>query len=197
VAEHRAYSKIGSRIVKSIPFPNRLSDIDKERLSAAADVFQSAELMHTSTFESAQKTVDSILRAAYDLDDATYARLRAISEWDEHPQITLDPQPDRSVADYVISGIVEEVQDEKGVVSLWISGFDDVQTVPIDPLMPGWMLRPETPFRAKIPFVNKRKRSLEGVVWNSFTPQQHTYQDEEELVQELARILASAGEQDE
>jgi len=62
--------------------------------------------------------------------------------------------------------------------------------------MPGWMLRPETPFRAKIPFVHKRKRSLEGVVWNSFAPQQHTYQNEDELVQELARIFASGGERD-
>jgi hypothetical protein len=161
-------------------------------LTDAVRAIERAAYAHQRLPEDSVQSIDTILRRAYDLDDATYARLRAISEWDEHPHITLDPQPDRSVADYVISGIVEEVQAEKGVVSLWISGFDDAQTVPIDPLMPGWMLRPETPFRAKIPFVHKRKRSLEGVVWNSFAPQQHTYQNEDELVQELARIFAFA-----
>ncbi len=192
IAEHRNYPWIERRIIETIPVPRDLSPDDCLELTEAVRAIEQAAYAHQSLPEDSVQSIDAILRRAYDLDDATYARLRAISEWDEHPQITLDPQPDRSVADYVISGIVEEVQAEKGVVSLWISGFDDVQTVLIDPLMPGWMLRPETPFRAKIPFDNKRKRSLEGVVWNSFTPQQHTYQDEDELVQELARILAFA-----
>jgi len=192
IAEYLNYPWIERRIIETIPIPRDLSPDDCLALTDAVRAIERAAYAHQRLPEDSVQSIDTILRRAYDLDDATYARLRAISEWDEHPHITLDPQPDRSVADYVISGIVEEVQAEKGVVSLWISGFDDAQTVPIDPLMPGWMLRPETPFRAKIPFVHKRKRSLEGVVWNSFAPQQHTYQDEDELVQELARIFAFA-----
>ncbi|WP_129626111.1 HsdM family class I SAM-dependent methyltransferase [Candidatus Oscillochloris fontis] len=196
IAEHRSYPWIERRIIDTIPIPCDLSPDDCRSLTDAVQKIELAANANQQLPEEAVQSIDTILRRAYDLDDATYARLRAISAWDERPQITLDPQPDRSIADYVVSGIVEDVQPEQGVVSLWISDFDDIQTVPIDPLMPGWMLRPETPFRAKIPFANKRKRSLDGVVWNSFAPQQHTYQDEKELVQELSYIFGSGGEQD-
>lgn len=196
IAENRSYPWIERRIIDAIPVPRDLSIDDYRSLTKAVQEIELAANANQPLPEEAVHSIDFILRRAYDLDDATYARIRAISEWDERPQITLDPQPDRSVANYVVSGIVEDVQAEQGVLSLWISGFDDVQTVPIDPLMPGWMLRPETPFRVKIPFANKRKRSLDGVVWNSFAPQQHTYQDENELVQELGHIFGSGGEQD-
>jgi hypothetical protein len=141
----------------------------------------------------AQQTIDTILRAAYNLDDATYDRLRTISEWDKHPMVTLDPQPDRSSADYIISGVVDSVQADDGMVTLWISGFDELQTVPIDPLMPGWMLRPEAAFRAKIPYVCKRQRSLAGVVWGAILPQQYSYLNEEELVEDLEHLFNRAG----
>lgn len=196
VAENRSYPWIERRIIDTIPVPRTLSKDDYHSLTKAVQEIELAANANQPLPEEAVQSIDFILRRAYDLDDATYARIRAIAEWDERPQITLDPQPDRSVADYTVSGVVEDVQPEQGILSLWISGFDDVQTVPIDPLMPGWMLRPETPFRVKIPFANKRKRSLDGVVWNSFAPQQHTYQDENELVQELGHIFGSGGEQD-
>lgn len=194
VAEHRPYAKIESRIVETIPFPSNLEESQLEILSNAADVLRRTESSAVSVRNDAQETIDAILRAAYDLDDATYARLRAVAEWDDHPQITLDPQPDRSTADYIISGIVESVQAEQGTITLWMSGFDDLQTVPIDPLMPGWLLRPEAAFRAKIPFINKRKRTLEHVIWGSFAPQQYTYRSETELVQELGSIFNSDGD---
>lgn len=193
IAESRSYPWIEQNVVATIPIPRNLSPDDYHILTEAVKEIESAANANQPLPEEAIQSIDITLRRAYDLDDATYARLRAVAEWDEHPQITLDPQPDRSVADYIVSGIVEDVQPEQGVLSVWISGFDNVQTVPIDPLMPGWMLRPEAPFRAKIPFANKRKRTLDDVVWNSFVPQQHTYQDENELVQVLARIFNSDG----
>jgi hypothetical protein len=194
VSENVSYRRIERRTANLIPIPRNISPADCVVLTECVHKLEDSSVHNRPLPENALQTIDRILRSAYNLDDATYARLRVISEWDEHPQITLDPQPDRSVADYVISGIVEDVQAEQGTLSLWISGFDDIQTVPIDSLMPGWMLRPDTPFRAKIPFINKRKRSLDGVVWNSFTPQQHTYQDESELIQELSHIFGSGGE---
>ncbi|MBX0328584.1 SAM-dependent methyltransferase [Oscillochloris sp. ZM17-4] len=194
VAENRSYPWIGRRIIETIPIPRNLDTKDYNDLTNAVRQLELAAGDDKILPDSAQKTIDSILRTAYDLDDATYARLRAVAEWDEHPQITLDPQPDRSTADYIISGIVESVQAEQGTITLWMSGFDDLQTVPIDPLMPGWLLRPEAAFRAKIPFINKRRRTLEHVIWGSFTPQQYTYRSETELVQELGSIFNSDGD---
>lgn len=107
--------------------------------------------------------------------------------------VTLDPQPDRSVADYIISGVVDSVKADEGMITLWISGFDELQTVPIDPLMPGWMLRPDAAFRAKIPYTCKRQRSLAGVVWDAIYPQQYTYLSEEELTENLAHLFNRTG----
>jgi hypothetical protein len=196
IAENRSYPWIERRIIDSIPIPKNLSTDDYRSLTKAVQAIELAANADQPLPETATQSIDFILRRAYDLDDATYARLRAVAEWDTHPQITLDPQPNRSIADYTISGVVDSVQADQGTITLWISGFDDLQTVPIDSLMPGWMLRPETPFRAKIPFANKRRRSLADVVWGSFTPQQHTYLAEHELVQALSHIFGSGGEQD-
>lgn len=139
--------------------------------------------------QEATETIDTILKAAYRLDDATFARLRMIARWDQHPHETLDPLPDRSQANYIISGIVDQVDAAQGTITLWMSGFDDLQTVPIDPMMPGWMLRPDVAFRAKIPYACDRSRSLDHVIWGSITPQNYTYLSEEELVESLTRVF--------
>ncbi len=194
IAENRSYPWIERRIIETIPIPRNLNTQNYNDLTNAVRQLESAARNDEALPDNAQKTIDSILRTAYDLDDATYARLRAVAEWDEHPRITLDPQPDRSIADYIISGIVESVQAEQGTITLWMNGFDDLQTISIDPLMPGWLLRPEAAFRAKIPFINKRKRTLEHVIWGSFTPQQYTYRSETELVQKLGSIFNSDGD---
>lgn len=196
IAENRSYPWIERRIIDTIPIPRNLETNDYLNLTKAVQEIERAANTNQSLPEGATRSIDSILRKAYDLDDATYARLRAVAEWDEHPQITLDPQLDRTVADYIISGVVDSVQAEQGTITLWMSGFDELQTVPIDPLMPGWLLRPEVAFRAKIPFSNKRKRTLDDVVWNAFTPQQYTYRDERELVQKLGLVFGSDGDND-
>lgn len=189
VAEHRSYPKIELRVLKTLPFPRNLRQVDVSLITEAVHHLEQAAISKRPPPIDAQETIDRILKTAYNLDDATYTRLRTVAAWDEQPQITLDPQPDRTIADYLISGVVDSVQADQGTMILWISGFDDLQTVPIDPLMPGWLLRPEVSFRAKIPFNNKRKRTLEGVIWNDFTPQQYTYLDEASILRNLGSIF--------
>ncbi len=74
-----------------------------------------------------------------------------------------------------------------------MSGFDELQTVPIDALMPGWMLRPEAAFHARIPYACERDRSLDAVIWNYITSQQYTYLSEDELVEHLTGVFYPDG----
>lgn len=189
VSEHRSYPKIERRIVETIPFPRHLSEVDCVALTAAVQELEHAAANNLPLPGAAQDIIDTILKTAYQLDDATFERLRMIAEWDHHPQVTLDPQPDRSSANYLISGVVEQVDAEQGTITLWMSGFDALQTVPIDPQMPGWMLRPEAAFRARIPYACEYNRSLEAVVWGRITPQEYTYLSEEVLVARLTDVF--------
>jgi hypothetical protein len=104
----------------------------------------------------------------------------------EHPTPPTDPPP---FCDYWISGVVEDVNADTGVISLWIAGFDEVQIIPIDPLMPGWMLRPKTEFRVRIPYADKRARSLIHGAWNAVVPQSYTYLSENDLLETLTRLF--------
>ncbi len=189
IVEHLKYPWVVSRAIQNIPFPRHLSEADCGALTAAVQELEHAAANNLPLPGAAQDTIDTILKTAYQLDDATFARLRMVAEWDHHPHVTLDPQPDRSAANYLISGVVEQVDAEQGTITLWMSGFDELQTVPIDPQMPGWMLRPEAAFRARIPYTCEYNRSLEAVVWERITPQEYTYLSEEVLVARLTDVF--------
>ncbi len=64
-----------------------------------------------------------------------------------------------------------------------------MQIIPIDPLMPGWMLRPKTEFRVRIPYADKRARSLIHGAWNAVVPQSYTYLSENDLLETLTRLF--------
>jgi len=48
------------------------------------------------------------------------------------------------IAKWETTGVVDSVDTEKGTITLWISDFDELQTVPITPDMPEWLFKPET-----------------------------------------------------
>ncbi len=193
IVEHLKYPWIVSRAIQNIPFPKNFSKTDCDMLTQAVHQLETAAYAGQHEPLDATTTIDAILKTAYGLDDATFERLQLIAEWDQHPQTTLDPQPDIALADYLMSGVVEQVDAEQGTITLWMNGFDELQTVPIDPRMPGWMLRPEAAFRAYIPYACKRNRNLAGVVWGRIVPQQYTYLDEEALVESLTNVFYPEG----
>ncbi len=138
----------------------------------------------------ATQTIDTILKAAYHLDEATFERLRKITEWKSESEITLDMQPNRDQANCFISGVVEMVAPEAGFIELGIKGFEGIQTVQIVPSMPGWMLRSGAAFYTKIPrsLVKQGHINFDTVDWDTFRPQTYTYMNEAELMEEFANL---------
>ncbi len=95
-------------------------------------------------------------------------------------------------AQWVITGVVDSVDAENGQITLWLDGFDTLQTVPIVPVMPGWLLRPEAAFRTSIPRSCARQRTLaNNTAWGFFYPQEYAYLSEEEAFAELVQLLDS------
>jgi len=191
IIEHMRYSWIPGRAINTVPFPSHLSEEDCRALTEAIWKLEAAAKANQSVPLEATQTIDTILKYAYNLDDSTFERLRKISQWDSDPQITLDPIPDADKTNWILSGVVDSINAEEGTITLWMEGFEELQTVQIAASMPGWMLRPGVAFRTKIPrdYVTSGLIRPDSVDWGVFRPQPYTYMTEEELFGELAKRL--------
>ena len=191
IVEHLKSPAIPKRIVDSIPFPKNLSEDDCQALTGAVKELEQAALDNKAAPIRTTEIIDTILKAAYHLDEATFRRLRMVTEWDRNPQITLDSQPNLANANWSLGGAVKSVQAEEGTITLWIEGFHELQTARIVPAMPGWMLRSGAAFRTKIPaiFLDEDRIDLENIDWGAFRPQSYAYMSEEELFAELSNLL--------
>ncbi len=188
IVEHLKSPPIPKRIVDTIPFPKNLSEDDCQALTQAVREIEQAAFDNKLAPTRATGMIDIILKAAYNLDDATFSRLRMVTEWDSHPQITLDIQPDRDKADCFVSGFVESVDAKEGTITFDIKGFEEFQTVQIVPSMPGWLLRSGAAFYTRIPRVYVKQNHIDfiAVDWDTFHPQTYTYLNEKELMEDFA-----------
>lgn len=191
IVEHLKSPAIPKRIVDSIPFPRNLSEDDCKALTNAVKELEQAAVDDKSAPVSATEVIDTILKAAYHLDETTFKRLRMVAEWDDNPQITLDVQPDRDNADSFVSGFVEDVNAQEGTITFDIKGFDEFQEVRIVPSMPGWLLRSGATFYTRIPrrYVKQGYIDFVAVDWDTFRPQTYTYLSETELIENFVNLF--------
>ena len=187
IVEHLKHTKIPMRAVKSIPLPS-LSKKDCDILTEAVLEIEESIVKNGKPSDDAYSKIDKVLKAAYELRDEEYDRIQFIYEWDTNPMITMDRLPNAE-AKWKTTGVVDSIDAENGTITLWISDFDELQTVPISPSMPGWLLRPEAAFRTCIPRESVRKRSLGNVYLGKFRPQDYTYLNEEEILGKLSKVL--------
>jgi N-6 DNA Methylase len=191
IVEHLKNPAIPKRIMDTVPFPEDLSEEDCRSLTQAVLQLESAADSNLAETMEAMQTIDTVLKKAYHLDDATFARLRQVKEWNSKPQITLDPPPVNDEANCFISGVVDSINAAQGTITLWLKGFNELQIVQIAPSMPGWMLRPGIAFRTEIP----RQYTKQGIIdtdttaWGTFRPQPYTYMSEEELLGQFTSLL--------
>ncbi len=191
IIEHLKSPGIPKRAMDTLPFPSDLNEEDCQALTQAVQMLESASASNLQEPKEATEVIDFILKKAYHLDDATFSRLRQVKEWSNTSPVTLDPQPENDESNCLISGVVDHVNTAQRTITLWIKGFSQLQTVPIDPSMPGWMLRPDTAFRTEIPYRYIKYGIIESttVSWGAFRPQPYTYMSEEELLDGFANLL--------
>lgn len=188
IVEHLKYPWIPMPALRSIPFPT-LKKKDCEILTEAVLNIEEAIEKNGKPSDDAYLQIDNVLEAAYALEDEEYKRIQSIYEWDTNTIISIDRLPDVE-AKWKTTGIVDSIDAENGTITLWISDFDELQTVPISPSMPGWLLRPDAAFRTCIPRESVRKRSLGNVYLGKFSPQDYTYLNEKEIFGALEKVLS-------
>ncbi len=186
--EHKKSTTPPKYAIDTIPFPV-LSKKDCENLTQLVHVLEQSR--NSDLIQHTKDQIDEILVRAYELDETTFARIRLVSNWKEQGLITLDDSGTSEYTDWIISGITDSVNVSEGTITLWLDGFSELQTVPIVPIMPGWLLREEAAFSTKIPRRCLHEGSLEHVTWATFLPQMYTYLDEDQLADEFLKLFSS------
>lgn len=187
IIEHTTSLGTPNYALETIPFPNALTVEDCDTLHKLVKDLEEKHGSDAKLFEQ----MDSILKRAYGLDEATFEHLREITGWDNKTQIVYDRQPHYARANCFISGRVESIDGRQNVIYLWIKGMEGIQRVQVVPSMPGWLLRPGVEFHTKIPrlYVEQEYISFEANDWNIFYPQMYTYMSEVELLEDFAELL--------
>jgi len=101
-------------------------------------------------------------------------------------------------SDLIIDGVVEIVDRTAGTITMWIRGVgnnDDTLTVPIDPIMPGWLLDIEgvgfstTISRETLINQDWWNGVVTDVVWGEFYAMPFACLSEEQLLELLDETL--------
>ena len=89
-----------------------------------------------------------------------------------------------------INGVVDKVDLKNNQITFWLDGFDELQTAPIVPAMPDWLLQPEIAFSTNISRTFLNQGSLvNNMSWGFFYPQDYAHLSEEDLLIKLREIL--------
>jgi hypothetical protein len=94
-------------------------------------------------------------------------------------------------ATWKITGIVDSVDANNSTITFWLDGFDELQTVPLSPEMPSWLLRPGAGFLTRIPRECLRTEVSE---FAGFEPNPEAELSIEEMFAEFDRALADKGQ---
>jgi hypothetical protein len=90
-------------------------------------------------------------------------------------------------------GEVESVDNDNGLITLWLETHDGVYTVPITADMPDWLLRPGAKFITAIPRKNVReKRITSDMPFGEFTIPENIDLSLEEIWERLATLCAES-----
>ena len=193
VLERLRYPKINKRVLETMPFPKSLlsSPAELKKLSAAFVQIERAA-QRGQTDNSAERETDKILRRAYGLEgEQLWNRLVTVYQWDTvgNNVISFDEPVISIQADWVVQGAVLDVHVEREEITFWLNSFNKPQTVPIVPAMPGWLLRPDVKFIAKVPATEVCSRKLTGKFWGRFEPEQFTYLNQAESARMVDAML--------
>jgi hypothetical protein len=179
VLERLRYPWINKWVIETMPFPSSLLSSPSECTALTKAVLRlEREAQRGKKDVGTEQEIESILLRAYNLArGSVWERLSAAYNWDSVAvdRTSLDDWVPANGADWIAQGTVVEVLGRQGQLTLWLNCFDELQSVSITPSMPGWLLRPETKFIAKVPASEVRAGRLTGKSWGSFEPEQYTY----------------------
>jgi hypothetical protein len=193
VVEHLRSPKIPIRPLRSLPVPAAFTVADRDALTSAVHRLEAAAEAGAPEPPDALATIDRVLRAAYKLDDETYDRLCAVA-FPQHAAAPDTGSLGNASATWEVSGVVTAVDGAdtpSATLTLALPGFDGPQRVAFGPNMPGWLLRPGTPFQTTVtPEARAEGRVAAASDFGTFSVGPYAYMDEEEVLDVLAAVLS-------
>ncbi len=184
------YAWIRSQTIKDIPFPH-LSKEDSQKIKEAViEIEKAAEIGKED--QDAHKTIDEILKRAYQLDDDTLNLLRTVMKWENTPRIKEHEDEKDATSWYKVRGQVDGVNGDVETITLWFEAFSGLYTLPITPEIPGWMMRPGTSFVAEVSYDELKQKNWHRLKWRNIKPKNFTYLSEDELIENITLKLGQS-----
>jgi hypothetical protein len=185
------HGKLPKPAIASIPFPAALTGEAISELTAAVRTIEAVQAKSAAAI-TAWLAIDRVLHEAYGISDAVLSRLRYAAAFSgkSGPAVEVPADPE---SQWLTEGIVEAVSAADRTITLWLNGFDELQTVSIQPHMPSWLLREGVPFRTSVSDQAWKARDLAADSrLGRFTVGPYAYLDDDQVLDRLAAV--SGGE---
>ena len=186
---------INMGIVKNVPFP-KFNETQKYKIINNVDRIIELKSKESDNWQNEVcmliDEIDTIIYDAFEVPEFERVNIaeyfsdvyRPGEEWkyitgEKAASIHTDlPSIERT---WKISGIVKSIDIDKKAVTLSLDEYEDKQTIPIPPTMPGWALEQGTVFEAEIPFTQRNEVSLRNISFLSFRMVDYGYLSDDEF----------------
>lgn len=181
------HGKLPKPAIEQIPFPAALTADAISELTAAVRTIESVQAKSAAA-AAAWTEIDRVLQEAYGIADPVLSRLRHVAAFSGKRAPVIDVPANRE-SQWLTEGIVEAVSAAGRSVTLWLNGFDELQTVPIQPHMPAWLLREGATFRTAVSDRAWQAGDLAVDPWlGRFDVGAYPYLDDDEVLDRLAAV---------
>jgi hypothetical protein len=181
------HGKLPKPAIEQIPFPAALASEAISELTAAVRTIEGVPAK-SAVAATAWKAIDRVLQDAYGITDAVLSRLQYVAAFSgkSGPAVEVPVNPE---SQWLTEGIVEAVSAADRTITLWLNGFDELQTVPIQPHMPAWLLREGAPFRTSVSDQAWKAGDLAADSHlGRFTVGPYAYLDDDQVLDRLAAV---------
>lgn len=185
------HGKLPKRAIEQIPFPAALTSEAISELTAAVRTIEGLQAKSAAS-TAAWKGIDRVLQNAYGITDTVLSRLRYVAAFSGKSGPAVEVPANRE-SQWLTEGVVEAVSAADRSLTLWLNGFDELQTVPIQPHMPAWLLREGATFRTSVSDLAWQAGDLAGDPWlGRFDVGAYPYLDDDEVLDRLAGVAGGA-----
>ncbi|MCL5021800.1 MAG: N-6 DNA methylase [Nitrospirae bacterium] len=192
--------------IKEIPIPHFTSDETKkitrmviriEEIEYKSPTLPNYHLTDDSDIKEIQQLVeelDSIIMQAYHLTLNQQERIMALFNGFHRPglpkpAIVTSQKVRETKESWKITGRIMHIDVEKQMLSIWLMGYNRMDSpfeIPIPDSLPGWGLKVNVSFEARIPFMQRHEKEIGRLTFLDFGLLRNAYMSDEEVEQAMS-----------
>jgi type I restriction-modification system DNA methylase subunit len=186
---------INSEVIKKIPFP-QFSSSQVIRIKKLVDEIEKAKQNKPEINERAQRIqeeLDDLIFMGYNLDENEIAIIKSLFNSYNRPGFrAISKKAMNEIASvpdiWKVTGTIVDFNSSADQVSIWILGYNSLErpiTIPIPVSLPGWALKRNMDFEAKIPFSQRNLKDISKLDFLEFSLLKNQFLDDDSILSDL------------